>query len=455
MTVQQIDRESGTTKLERVSWRSKIDPKIVFNSLGHIITEDLLHEAYAYLSARKAVGIDNVTKEQYGKDLVANIGQLIIKIRRGKYRPQASRIVQIPKEDGSCRPLAISCFEDKIVQWAVSKILEAVYEPLFLPYSYGFRPKLNCHEALREAMHSSHVFKDGALVEIDIRKCFNRIPHKPLMEFLKEKISDSRFLKLIEKLITAPTIEDGNAVPSMVGCPQGSIVSPILCNIFLHHVVDEWFDKVSRTHLKGGANLVRYADDMVFFFERKEDAKRIFNVLGKRLDKYGLEMHEEKSALLPSGSYCAQRMALKGERMPTFKFLGFTCYWGKARAGFWRLKLKSRSDRYTCTLKRLKVFLRENLTCKDADVLLQAIIRRIKGWINYHAVSDNARRVSSFLLDVKRILLKWFNRRGCKRAMTWHKLHVRLTRVGFPKTFKITSMFATKAKTTDSSRKAY
>lgn len=436
------DRESGLTKLDRVRWCAKTRYETVFDNLWHLFTEDFLHEAYQSLPGWKAIGIDKVTKEMYEKNLHRNIGELYLKIRRGHYRPQAARIVQIPKEDGSTRPLAISCFEDKIVQKAVSRILEAIYEPLFLPCSYGFRPKHNCHEALKALMRSTYTFGNGALIEIDIRKCFNRIPHDHLLTFIKQKISDLRLLKLVERLITTPIMEDGNVEVSTLGCPQGSIVSPILCNIYLHYVMDEWFAKISKTHLKGKAELIRYADDMVFVFERKEDAERVFRVLNKRLNKYGLEMHEAKSALLPAGRMVAKRMEWQGERMPSFMFLGFTCYWGKARKGFWRLKLKSRSDRFTATLKRLKKYLRENRNCEDDKLLLQSINRRVKGWINYHAVSDNERKVGSFLREVQRILLKWFNRRSQRKAMSWENLQRRLTREGFPSSFKTISMFS-------------
>lgn len=211
-------------------------------TLDNAITEELLRVAYEQLEQRKAVGIDKVDKATYGEALTENISILIKKIRRRQYRPKASRIVEIPKEDGSTRPLAISCFEDKMVQLAVSKILEQIYEPVFLPCSYGFRPNRNCHDALRAVNRITYQFADGAVVEIDIRKYFNTIPHEHLMSFLRQKISDKRFLWLVETLITAPVMEGGKAVASKRGCPQGSIVSPILANIFLHYVIDEWFN---------------------------------------------------------------------------------------------------------------------------------------------------------------------------------------------------------------------
>lgn len=436
-------RMTRTTKLDRIRKRADTHPETMFHNLGHVITAELLYEAYQQLDEKKAVGIDKVDKEAYGKALSSNISKLIEKIRRRQYRHKASRIVEIPKEDGSTRPLAISCFEDKMVEWAISKILEQIYEPVFLPFSYGFRPKRNCHDALRAVMRYAYQFTDGATVEIDIRKCFNMIPHEPLMSFLRQKISDERFLWLVEALITAPIMEGGKAVVSKRGCPQGSIASPILSNIFLHYVIDEWFKTVRQTHLRGRAELVRYADDMVFMFEEPEDAKKIFAVLGKRLNKFGLELNEDKSSMVLSGREAARRVAKAGKRIPTYTFLGFTCYWGMSRKGFWRFKYTSRRDRFTTTLKELRAFLWSHLNVQDTNKLLQSILRRVKGWMNYHAISDNDRRVYSFLQQVQRLVLSWCNRRGGRHVTYWKELKARLARIGFPTTFKTISMFGT------------
>jgi RNA-directed DNA polymerase len=442
MTVHSNDRMTRNTKLDRIGKRAQAHPNTVFNNLGHVLTEDLLCAAYEQLEQRKAVGIDRVDKATYGEALTENIHILTKKIRRRQYRPKASRIVEIPKEDGSTRPLAISCFEDKMVQMAVTMILEQIFEPVFLPCSYGFRPNRNCHDALRAVNRITYQFADGAVVEIDIRKYFNTIPHDHLMAFLRQKISDKRFLWLVEMLITAPVMEGGKAVGSRKGSPQGSICSPILANIYLHYVIDEWFNTVRKAHLKGRAELVRYADDMVFIFENAEDARRIYAILNKRLNKFGLDLHEDKSSILPSGRKAALRAAQAGERIPTYKFLGFTCYWGRSRKGGWRLKYTSRRDRFTGKLKEIRGFLWERLNTKDTDELLRSVSRKVKGWLGYHAISDNERRVLSFLNIVRETVLEWSNRRGGKHRMTWEKLMLRLNRVGFPKTYKTISMFA-------------
>ena len=226
MAAHSAGREPQLTGLDRIGCRAAAHPETVFNNLGHAMTVELLQEAYQQLDRNKAVGIDKVTKEMYGENLEHNIRELLKKIREGRYRPQPVRIVKIPKEDGNTRPLAISSLEDKLVQWAVAEILGTIYEPLFLPCSYGFRPNRNCHDALRSLARVSYAFSDGGMVEIDIRKCFNMIPHEPLMLFINKKITDSRFLELIKRLITVPVLQNGQQSATLRGCPQGSIVTP-------------------------------------------------------------------------------------------------------------------------------------------------------------------------------------------------------------------------------------
>ncbi len=261
------------------------------------------------------------------------------------------------------------------------------------------------------------------------------------MELLRKKISDRRFLRLIEVLITAPIREGNEDKANTLGCPQGSIISPILANIYLHHVIDEWFENIKRTHLNGSAELVRFADDMVFSFARQDDAKRFYSVLPKRLSKAGLQMHEAKSSCISAGRSVAKAAEAEGKRLDTFNFLGFTCYWGKARKGFWRLKFTSRKDRFAAKLKGLKLYLRQNLNTPDTASTVKTVIRVIQGWVNYHAVSDNDRRVNSFLEASKRIILRWLNRRGGKRKTNWDQLLIGLKLLGFPTKWKVKSMF--------------
>ncbi len=270
MSVHSQDGNTWSTKLERIGEKSALNKQEVFNNLGHLMDAEMLKVLYQRLSGKKAVGIDGVRKEDYGKKLDENVTKLITKIRRGTYRPKPARITEIPKEDGSMRPLAICCFEDKLVQLAVSTILSKIYEPLFLKSSYGFRPGQSCHDALRALSNAAYRTADGAVVEVDIQKYFNTIPHDGLKQLLQAKISDRRFLRLIEVLISAPILERKQVSRNIRGCPQGSIISPILANVYLHHVIDEWFEAINRSHIKGGAEQVRYADDSVPRRRRKE-----------------------------------------------------------------------------------------------------------------------------------------------------------------------------------------
>ncbi|SPR12337.1 reverse transcriptase domain-containing protein [Orientia tsutsugamushi] len=379
MTVHSTDRNTWLTKLERIKLLSSKNQDIKFNNLGHIIDLKMLEEQYKELDSKKAIGIDGITKEDYGKKLKANLLSLLTRIRKGQYQAKPARIREIPKKDGGKRPLVISCFEDKIIESTVSKILNSVFEPIFLKYSYGFRPKLNAHDALRELNRLTYNFNKGGIVEIDITKCFNTIKHCELMEFLRKRISDKKFLRLVMKLIETPIIENDTIVTNKEGCRQGSIVSPILANIFLHYVIDSWFAKISKENLMGQTGMVRYCDDMVFVFEMKADAKRFYDVLPKRLNKYGLNINEAKSQMIKSGRVHAANLAKQGKKIASYNFLGFTCYWGKSRFGTtWRLKYTSRRDRFTEKLKGLRKYLRSQLNKQDKTQTLSQVIRVIR-----------------------------------------------------------------------------
>lgn len=430
-----------TTKLKRIGKRAACIKETIFNNIGCVIDMEMLRESYQELAGNKAIGIDGVTKTSYGESLGENLQVLLARMRKKVYKPQASRLVEIPKEDGSKRPLAISCFEDKIVQQSVAKVLTEIFEPTFLPCSYGYREKTNAHEALRALMKYSNQNPRGVTLEVDLRRYFNTIPHKELLGILREKIVDKRFLKLVERLMRAPILTNGRAKLNEEGCPQGSIISPILSNIYLHHVIDNWFSEIRVNHFRGRAELVRFADDMVFVFQHKEDAERFYKVLPKRLEKFGLKLHESKSSMIQTGSEIAAEAHKKGSRTPTYKFLGFTCYWGQSRNGWWRLKYKTRSDRFTMKLNGLRKYLRENRNTQTHNLLVR-VKKVVTGWVNYHAISDNQKRVSSFILQCKRALFRWINRKGGNRYVSWKRFGNILKKTHFPQNFKTTSMFS-------------
>ena len=436
------DGNTWLTKLERIKLLSSQNQEFKFNNIEHIIDFTMLEEQFKELSGKKAVGFDGITKEIYGKKLETNLRLLLTKIHLGKYKAKPAKITMIPKEDGGTRPLVISCFEDKLVESAVSKIINAVFEPIFLSSSYGFRPNLNAHDALRELNRLTYYFNNGAVVEIDITKCFNTIRHQELMNFLSSRISDKKFLRLVKKLIETPIIENDTITPTTEGCHQGSIASPILANIFLHYVIDCWFKEICKTNIVGKAGMVRYCDDMVFVFEYESDASRFYEVLPKRLNKYGLSINDVKSQMLLSGRYHAENLQKQHKKIQSYNFLGFTCYWGKSRLGTtWRLKYTSRKDRFSEKLKSLREYLRGQLNKRNKTQIFLKVIRVIRGWINYHGISDNQRRVKSFIKQSQRAIFMWFNRMGGKRKLNWQRFGDILKRINFPVKWKTISMF--------------
>ena len=432
------------TKLERVEERSRKDPKATFNNLGHALDMDLLRTCLHGLDGKKAVGVDGITKETYGKKLESNLELLLVKIRDGSYYPNPSRIIEIPKVDGSTRPLAISCFEDKIVQDAVRRILERIFEPHFLECSYGFRPGRNAHQALANLDKRLLQENCRAAVDVDLRKYFNTIPHKPLGKILQTKVKDRRFLYLIIKLLKAPTLDqNGMPIRNEVGSPQGSILSPLLANIYLHFVLDVWFSKVNEEQFRSTAHMVRYADDVLFTLGRMEDAKLFHTLLIKRLSEFGLEVNPAKTKIIACGSKVARWHAAEGKEMPTFSFLGFMHVWGrsmnrKRNEIFWRMKRRTDPLRFRKKLSEIKIHLMKHRHSKG---LIAYTISVVKGYLNYFAVNDNIHRVGQFLSAVKRLLFRALNRRSQKRSFTWDRFQAVLDLNDYPKPSILVNLF--------------
>jgi group II intron reverse transcriptase/maturase len=396
----------------------------------------MLRECYDCLDRTKAVGTDGITKEAYGKNLENNLMQLVLKIRNGSYHPQPSRLVEIPKVSGGKRPLAISCLEDKIVQEAVKRIIERIFEPLFMNSSHGFRPKRDCHSALADLGRHLGKWECGAVLEIDLQKYFNTIPHEPLMKMLKAKISDERFLRLIIKLLKAPILNPSGVIErNEIGSPQGSILSPVIANIYLHYVLDTWFEWISTSKFGGSAHMVRYADDVVFTFRTTHCAKHFQTQLIRRLEEYGIRLNEAKTAFLPSGRREAERHESLGLRMPTFTFLGFIHVWGVSRnhktgKKFWRVKRRTCPKRFKNKLAEMKSYIQKHRHEKD---LVVRVKRATQGYLNYFAVTDNIRRTSQFVFEVRKLLFKYLNRRSQRRSFDWDHFAQVLNRAGFPK----------------------
>jgi RNA-directed DNA polymerase len=432
------------TKLDRIEQRSRKDPQAIFNNLGHALDMELLRACFHSLDGKKAVGLDGITKEHYGRKLESNLQGLLKKIRNGSYYPKPSRIVEIPKADGSMRPLAISCTEDKIVQEAVRRILEKIYEPHFLGCSYGFRPGRNAHQALADLDKRLLKERCQAVVDIDLRKYFNTIPHKPLGKLLQMKVKDRRFLQLLIKLLKAPTLDkDGKAQRNEVGSPQGSILSPLLANIYLHYVLDEWFVKVNQECFKGTAHMVRYADDVLFTFEGMGAAQFFHKCLIARLEAFGLTVNAAKTRIIPCGSKIARTYAKNGKQMPTFTFLGFLHVWGqsmnrKRKEIFWRMKRRTDPVRFRKKLAEIKTHL---MKYRHRKGLIPYTISIVRGYMNYFAVNDNKNRIGQFLSMVKRLLFRALNRRSEKRSFTWERFQKILDLNEYPRASILVNLF--------------
>lgn len=436
----------GYYKLDRINSVALRNRDAVFNNLSQLVNEDNLRQAFRGLDGSKAVGIDNVTKTQYAKNLQTNIGNLANEIYRGGWRPRPSRQVLIPKPSGGTRPLAIGCLEDKIVQGLVAKILEAIYEPRFHRESYGFRPKRSAHQAIGSVY--SEINKRGkhtVVVEMDIEKFFNNIDHNKMMNFLEEKISDQNFLRLVRRMLRNSILsEDGSLIDNTTGTPQGSPVSPILANIYLHHVLDEWFDK----NYIGCAYMVRYADDAVFIFNDIKIANKFKAELAQRFAEYGLKLNESKSGVVELGPKSGGIIG----------FLGFILFWGKTRIIKTTLKIKTAPERLIRAVQKFTDWIKESRNRFPMKELWKRAAARIRGHYNYYAVSHNGRALSKFYFSCIRAMFKWLNRRSQKQSYTWKEFIRKLMFNPLPKVplgyelIDVTSKFSSELKHKPKSR---
>lgn len=393
----------------------------VFNNLLHQIDVSLLRHAFNSLGRSKAKGVDGMTKGRYGENLEANLVDLHARIHGNRYRTQPARMVHIPKGNGKLRPIAISTIEDKVVQRAVAMILETIYEPIFKDSSLGFRPKRGCHKAIHRVCH---LLKDGrrpVVVDVDIEKFFNSMSHDGLMEFLRRKICDRRFLHLVGKLLRTIIREDGLEVVNEIGSPQGSIVSPILANIYLHYVLDEWFETTEAGHYQ---RMVRYADDMIFCFRDEGKARDFRQALKSRLEGYGLKLNEEKTRIVQfeKGAHTA------------FHFLGFTFYWGKDKRHNDCLKVKTQAEKLAAKVVETNQWLKQMRNRIGLGKLMHELALKLKGHYAYYGVETNQLTWVFHNLCLK-LLFKWLNRRSQKRSYSWEGFMSMLKRMPLPRPY--------------------
>lgn len=405
-------------KLLEVMERAKRSPQMRFFSLAHLIDEEALKRAYGRLRKDAAVGVDGVTKEQYGKELESNVGDLLGRMKTMRYRHQPLRRVHIPKGKGKTRPIGISSIEDKIVQGAVREVFEAVYEPIFRDCSYGFRPGRSAHDAMRSLNQVLYAGEVNWILEADIESFFDSIDRKMLMEMLRGRVADTSLLRLVGKCLHVGILDGEEYSEPEEGAAQGSSLSPLLGNVYLHHVLDEWFEHDVLPRIQGKAHLIRYADDFVIGFDREDDARTVMGVLGPRFNRYGLRLHPDKTRLVPFTR--PRKGEPKGKGPATFDLLGFTVYWRRARSGWWVPTLKTRKDRLRRAITAATEWCRSH---RHHPVKEQraALSRRIEGHFNYFGVNGNLGSLRSLVREVERAWRKWLSRRGQRKPLSWKR----------------------------------
>jgi RNA-directed DNA polymerase len=400
------------TSLQGIAKKAREQKKHRFQDLYRLLNEENLLDCWRNIRKDAAYGVDRVSAEEYEQNLEENIRQLVERLKRKSYRAKLVRRQYIPKGEGKFRPLGIPATEDKLLQVAVKRILEAIYEQDFLRCSYGYRPNVSALHAVDKLTVKVQFGQYNFIVEADIKGYFDNIDHDRLVEMLEKRIDDRALIRLIKKWLKAGILDtDGKVIHPVTGTPQGGIVSPILANVYLHYVLDLWFHQVVKKHCRGEACLIRYADDFVCAFQYQEDAERFYRVLGKRLDKFGLKVAAEKTRVIPF-----HRDPPSGKSR--FDFLGFEFYWDKDRGGRPHLKRRTSRKKLRASLNRFAAWCRENRNLR-LMILFGRLNAKLRGYFNYYGVVGNYASLKQFFWQAMRILFKWLNRRSQRRSFNW------------------------------------
>ena len=415
-------RERVSQALDRVRHAARLRKEEKFTALFHHLSVDLFREVFFALKRDAAPGVDGLTWQTYETDLDRNLTDLHSRVHRGAYRALPSRRTYIPKADGKQRPLAVMALEDKIVQKATVAVLNCIYEEEFLGFSYGFRPKRGPHDALDALVVGISTRRVNFIFDADVASFFDSVSKNWLVRFVEHRIGDKRVVRLIRKWLKAGVLEDGIVTVSEVGTGQGSVISPLLANIYMHYVFDLWVHRWRRREAQGDVIIVRYADDFVVGFEYETDARRFWDALRARLEEFALSLHPEKTRLIEFGRYAADRRAKAGLGKPeTFKFLGFVFICGKSRRGKFLVHRKSRRDRMRAKLAEVKKELRKRMhqPIPEQGRWLAQVVR---GYFAYHAVPTNGLRISAFRHHVIKYWLRTLRRRSQKDHCTWDRI---------------------------------
>jgi len=421
-TLRTQSRDRVNQALTRVRQVARQRKKEQFTTLLHHINVDTLQTAFYALRRRAAAGVDGVTWEDYEADLEPRLENLHRRVHRGAYRPQPSRRTYIPKADGRQRPLAVAALEDKIVQGACAMVLNAIYEEDFLGFSYGFRPGRGPHDASDALAVAITSRKVNYILDADVRDFFGSVSQSWLVRFLEHRIGDKRIIRLIQRWLKVGILEDGVVTVDDRGTGQGSVISPLLANIYLHYVLDLWAERWRRREAQGDLIIVRYADDLVAGFEHEDDARRFLDAMRERFDAFALALHPEKTRLIEFGRHAAARRARSGFGRPeTFTFLGFTYICGRSRRGHFQLQRKTRRDRQRAKLQEIKEELRQRM---HQPIPLQGswLKQVVTGHFAYYAVPTNARALSAFRHYVTDLWRRTLRRRSQKDGFTWARM---------------------------------
>ncbi len=435
-------RHSVLDRLDRITTRANSHPTEAFNNVFTLLTVELLWYAFRRLKRGKASGVDHVTVEEYEEKLQDNLLDLETRLHRGTYRPQPSLRKEIPKGNGKTRPLGIACVEDKIVQRAIVMILEPIYEADFHEASYGFRPGRSCHQALSTLGQIIATKKVNWISDADIKGFFDNVSHEHLEQLLRERVSDPRMLALIVRFLKSGVTIDGRLEATEDGVPQGACLSPLLANVYLHYVLDQWFEVDVKPCLRGQAYLVRYADDFICCFEYESDARAFQSVLSKRLAKFSLEVAEEKTKLLRFGRFARRDSTRAGQGAPgTFDFLGFTHYCGRSCAGKFKLKRRTAKKKFRAKLRDLKEWFHSQLSTRLGEVWSK-LNAKLRGHYQYYGVTDNWDALMVFREEVRRFAKRWLNRRSQKTQVNWEEFAAYCDRYPLASPERLTDLIA-------------
>ncbi|NLO09001.1 MAG: group II intron reverse transcriptase/maturase [Clostridiales bacterium] len=414
------------TKLQRIAEMSKKDAGIKFTSIYHMMNEELLLECHKELSKKKAVGIDGISKEEYSENLEKNLKALVKKLVTKSYKPSPVKRVQIPKDNGKTRPLGIAIYEDKIVQLALKKIIEAIYEPRFLECMYGFRPSISCHDAVKKLNYLIENQRTNWIYDADIKGYFDNLSHEWIMKTLGVHIGDTNIMRLVNRFLKAGIIEDGVYEDTDDGAIQGGNLSPLIANIYMHYMLTLWFYKVVKPQCKGQCDLVVYADDFVVCFQYKEDILKFNDMVNKRMEMFGLELEPTKTRMLEFGKYANENQGKRNKRKAeTFDFLGFTHYCSKSQKGWFRVKRKTSKKKFRAKVKNFKEWLIKARTL-PLKTLMEKVNLKLLGHYRYYGITDNSKMIRRFYNEVEKLLYKWLNRRSQRNSYNFEKFRMML-----------------------------